>query len=655
MPDLRCTYRIQLLPHLDFRRVRELVPYFAQLGVSHLYLSPAMQARRGSTHGYDVVDPTRLSDDLGGEEEFVRLAEAGLGVILDFVPNHMAASESENPFWVDPLTRAKFFDVEWRTGWVRRFFDIGDLAGVRMEDPEVFEVTHAKLISLVRDGIVDGVRIDHVDGLANPARYLERLREAGVERVWVEKILARGEPLRTWPVEGTTGYEFANDVTALFVDRAARGPLLEYYGELTGDRRTFHEVAAEAKLDQARSTFQHELEWLSATLADAGAGIDMGQAVSALEVYRTYVDPDAGYVDELDRGAVAQAALPPHLAHILLLDERGHDAFVIRFQQTTPAVLAKGVEDTALYRWVPLLCVNDVGSDPDLFSLPLDEFHAANAERARRFPLALLATQTHDTKRSGDVRARLCAISWCAEEWIEHVERWRAVAHELRDDTAPDPAEEYFLYQTLAGAWPIGLDRLDPYLTKALREAKVHTSWVEPDERFEGAALDFVRALLADRAFLASFVPFAERLAQLGERISLAQTLLKLTCPGVPDVYQGDELFTFNLVDPDNRRPVDWALRRRLLDAVDGGTAPTRESAKLYVIRRALELRARRPEVFTAGAYEPLDAGPDVCAFARGGAVVVAVPLRPGATFEPPSGYRDVLGAELGIRLLERT
>jgi (1->4)-alpha-D-glucan 1-alpha-D-glucosylmutase len=654
MAELRCTYRLQLLPHLDFRRARELVPYLRRLGVSHLYLSPAMQARRGSTHGYDVVDPTRLSDELGGEAEFLRLAEAGLGIVLDFVPNHMAASESENPFWADPLTRAKFFDVEWRTGWVRRFFDIGDLAGVRMEDPEVFEVTHAKLISLVRDAHVDGVRIDHVDGLANPARYLERLHEAGIGRVWVEKIVARDEPLRTWPVEGTTGYDFANDVVALFVDGSAREPLLDLYHGLTGGARSFHAVAAEAKLEQARSTFRPELDWLAATLADAGPEVDMAEAVSSLEVYRMYVDPDAGYVDDLDRQAVAVAGIDPGLARILLLDERGHDAFVIRFQQTTPAVVAKGVEDTALYRYVPLLCLNDVGSDPDLFSLPVDAFHAANAERLRRFPNQLLSTQTHDTKRSGDVRARLCAISWCAGEWIEHVHRWRTIAGGLRDGRAPDAAEEYLLYQTLAGAWPIELDGLEPYLTKALREAKVNTSWVDPDERWEGAVLSFARALVRDAVFLRSFVPLVERLAVLGERISLAQTALKLTCPGVPDIYQGDELYSFNLVDPDNRRAVDWAHRRRLLGAIEDGAPPTRESAKLFLIRHLLDLRARRPDVFAEGGYAPLDAGPDVCAFSRGGEVVVAVPLRPGGTFEPPSGFRDVLGADLGVQVLER-
>ena len=622
--------------------------------MSHLYLSPVMQARRGSTHGYDVVDPTRVSDELGGEEELVRLAAAGLGVILDFVPNHMAASETENPFWVDPLTRAKFFDVEWRTGWVRRFFDIGDLAGVRTEDPEVFEVTHAKLIALVRDGVVDGVRIDHLDGLANPARYLERLREAGVERVWVEKILARGEPLRTWPVEGTTGYEFANDATALFVDDAAREPLLGLYRDLTCDDRSFAEVAAGAKLEQARTTFQPELDWMSATLADAGTGLDMAEAVSALEVYRTYVDPDAGYVDELDRRATADAELPAGLVRVLLLEDRGHDAFVIRFQQTTPAVLAKGVEDTALYRYVPLVCLNDVGGDPGLFSLPVSEFHAANAERLRRFPFELLTTQTHDTKRSGDVRARICAISWCADEWTELVHRWRAIGRRLRSGAAPGAAEEYLLLQTLAGAWPIEVERLDAYLTKALREAKVSTSWVEPNEPWEQAVLAFARDLVRDASFLQSFVPFVERLSAIGERIALAQTALKLTCPGVPDIYQGDELFTFNLVDPDNRRPVDWALRQRLLDAIDGGAPPTRESAKLFLVRRVLDLRARRADVFSAGAYEPFDAGPDVCAFSRGGDVVVAVPLRRDAAFEPPAGFRDVLGADLGVWVLER-
>src|SRR5687767_1884540 len=248
MPRLRSTYRLQLGPGLGLGEARRLVPYLRDLGVSHLYLSPVLQARSGSTHGYDVADPTRISEELGGEDELRALcgavAEAGLGVVLDVVPNHMAADD-ENPFWRDPLWRAKFFDLDWRTGSHRRFFDVGELAGVRVEDPEVWELTHRKVVELAREGLVDGVRVDHPDGLANPRRYLERLREAGLERVWVEKILEPGERLRAgWPVKGTTGYEFLNDVTALFVDPAAEGALTVLYAEVAGEERRFAEVAA---------------------------------------------------------------------------------------------------------------------------------------------------------------------------------------------------------------------------------------------------------------------------------------------------------------------------------------------------------------------------------------------------------------------------
>jgi len=639
---LRCTYRLQLLPHLDFRAARELVPYLRDLGVSHLYLSPALQARSGSTHGYDVVDPTSVSEELGGEDELRALCEAGLGVILDVVPNHMAASEDENPFWRDPLRRAKFFDVEWRTGGVRRFFDIGDLAGVRMEDPEVFEATHRKILELVREGLVDGIRVDHVDGLANPAQYLRRLRDGGIERVWVEKILEPGEPLRDWPVCGTTGYEFANDVTALFVDPAAEAPLTELYEEVTGDARTFEEIALEAKLEQARTTFEPEIDWLRADLG--GDEVDLAAALASFHVYRTYVDPDTGEVDGLDRLAIADARLPAHLAAMLTLEERGHDAFIVRFQQTTPPVTAKGVEDTAFYRYNRLLCLNEVGGSPARWSLPLDDFHARNLERARRFPEHLLATSTHDTKRSGDVRARLAALSWIPDEWRDNVVRWRsALAH----DGAPDPSEELLVLQTLAGAWPIAPERVDRYLEKALREAKLHTNWIEPDEEWERAVMAYARAAAEHVA------PFAERLALLGERIALAQTLLKLTCPGVPDIYQGDELRHVALVDPDNRAPVDWERSRRLLAGLRNGERPTRETAKLFLVWKTLDLRARRPDAF-AGEYEPVDAGPGVCAFTRGD-VFVAVPIRPDVTARLPGGYRDALGgASLGVALGER-
>ena len=316
--------------------------------------------------------------------------------------------------------------------------------------------------------------------------------------------------------------------------------------------------------------------------------------------------------------------------------------------------MAKGVEDTAFYRYNRLVCLNEVGGSPARFSLAVDDFHAANQERARRFPLELLTTQTHDTKRSGDVRARISALTWLIGEWRDRVLEWRQVNAPLRRNGAPAPAEEYLIYQTLAGAWPLPPERLLDYLRKALREAKTNTNWIEPNEAWERAVAGFAQALYDHRPFLDTWEPFAARVAELGDRIALAQTLLKLTCPGVPDLYQGDELLCLNLVDPDNRRPVDWELRRRLLGELTSGATPGPETEKLFVIWRTLALRARRPEAFSA-AYEPLDAGGGLCAFTRGGDVLVAVPTRPGARFEPPAGYRDVLdGAGLGVTLLER-
>ena len=627
---MRATYRLQLGPGLGFREARELVPYLRELGVSHLYLSPSLQARAGSTHGYDVVDPTRISEDLGGEEEFRELCSAGLGVVLDIVPNHMATGD-ENPFWRDPLWRAKFFDLDWRTGLHRRFFDVGGLAGVRMEDPEVWEVTHAKVVELAQEGLIDGVRIDHPDGLANPRRYLERLREAGIERAWVEKILEPGERLRPeWPVEGTTGYEFLNDVTALFVDPAGEEPLTRLYEEVTGERRPFAEVAADAKREQARTTFDEEAAQLAAKLPFEA---DVAAALASFHVYRTYVEPDAGLVTEDDRAAIEAARLPEELARILLFEERGHDAFVVRFQQTTPPVHAKGVEDTAFYRWNRFVALNEVGGDPGRFSLSVDGFHEANLARP---PGGLLATTTHDTKRSADVRARLACIASDPAGW-ERVVRPRIAGWR-------DPNEAYLILQTVVGAWPLDADRLGLYLEKALREAKVNTNWIDQDHEWEEGAKRFAAGLLDD----VELGVYAERLAEQGERASLGLTLLKLTSPGVPDIYQGDELPFLALVDPDNRRPVDWELRRRLL-------ASAEPPAKLDLIRRALALRERRPAAF-ASTYEPVEAGADVCAFLRGGEVLVAVAVRGDLSgFQPPSGTWDDVVRTPHLLLAERT
>ena len=642
MTPLRATYRLQLGCGFGFAKARELVPYLRDLGVSHVYLPPSFQARAGSLHGYDVVDPTSISAELGGEEEFFALAraarEAGLGVILDIVPNHMATDDA-NRYWADPVLREKYFDIDPETGRHRRFFDIDHLAGVRQEDPDVFEETHRLALALVRDGVVDGLRIDHPDGLADPAGYLRRLRDGGVSHVWVEKILDPGEQLRDWPVSGTVGYEFLNEVAALFVDRAGEGLLTALWSEVAGDARPFRAWADEAKLEQATTTFSPEAERLSRSWP----GVEgVPRALASLPVYRTYI------VDEPapeDREVLAEAGLTDWIAG-------APREFVTRFQQTTPPVMAKGVEDTAFYRYGRLLALNDVGGDPGRFGVSVEDFHAGNAERARRFPHNLLVTQTHDTKRSGDVRARIGALSGMAVEWAARVREWLALLEEV---PGPDPVERYFLLQTLVGAWPVSADRLEAYVEKALREAKRTTNWIDPDEQHEAAVKAFARELLGRRDFLDSFEPFAAEVARAGDRAALAQLLLKLTVPGVPDIYQGDELLSLSLVDPDNRRPVDWELRRRLLEDVRGGAAPTEETRKLWLIVRALELRARRPEAFE-GSYAPVDAGPDAVAFLRGDDVFVAAAIRGDDVPGPPAGdWRDVLAAAgLGIALYER-
>jgi (1->4)-alpha-D-glucan 1-alpha-D-glucosylmutase len=641
------TYRLQLGPNLTFGHVKELIPYLQDLGVSHLYLSPSFQAREGSTHGYDVIDPTKVSDALGGEQGLRELSESGLGIVLDIVPNHMAGVD-ENHYWADEELRKKYFDLDPVSGRWRRFFDIDELAGVRQEDPEVFAETHKLPLRLVAEGVVDGLRVDHPDGLADPAGYLERLREGGAERVWVEKILEAEEPLRDWPVSGTVGYEFLNDAQALFVDPSGEAPLTALYQELTGETRPFHEVADEAKLEQATGTFQPEVDRLR-RVEDVP---ELEQSLASLPIYRTYVEPDRvrtspriarqtanssewGTVADADREAIAAAqrrGMPAEVAARLTLDAEAPPEFVTRFQQTTPAITAKGVEDTAFYRDVRLLALNEVGGDPGRFSLSVEHFHERCAERARRFRENLLITQTHDTKRSGDSRARIGALAGIADEWRAEVTKWFDLAAPLCTEvggrTAPDATEQYLIFQTLVGVWPATVERVEEYLTKALREGKRNTTWVEQNEEWEGAVLSFVRALYEPGALHDAIDAFVTRHAPRGERAAVGQLLLKLTTPGIPDVYQGDELWRLSMVDPDNRREVDWQERRDALASLDSGASVTRANIKLHLIRQALSLRARRPSPF-AGAYTPIAADPSLCAFTRGDhEILVATALR---------------------------
>ncbi len=549
----------------------------------------------------------------------------------------------------------------------RRFFDVTSLAGLRMEDEYVFDETHELLLEWLRDGTLDGLRIDHPDGLRDPARYFARLRATSA-RAWIvaEKILEAGEQLRAdWPIDGTTGYDFMNLVTRLYVDPRGEAPLTELYEELTGEERPFAEVAYEAKQQVVHELLASEVvrltEYLLAVIRGHRRERDyarvmlrdtLRELLAAFPVYRTYVRAEAGEVAPADEQYVHAAAaearrrrpdLPPDLfafiEKVLTLGVTGEREaeFVMRFQQVTGPVMAKGVEDTAFYRYNRLVALNDVGGDPGLFAASLADFHAACADAQRHWPRRMLASTTHDTKRSEDVRSRIALLAEMPEHWSAEVRQWRQLNATKRAGEWPDANTEYLIYQTLIGTWPIDPERLLSYLEKAVREQKVHTSWTDSDAAYERAVADFARRCIADRAFVRRLEALLGQMTPAWQITSLAQTLLKLTCPGVPDIYQGTELWDLSLVDPDNRRAVDFESRREMLERARSATAQEAlaglESGltKLWLIRRTLRLRRRRPELFgPSGRYRPLLAtgtrADHVVSFARGGEAVVVAP-----------------------------
>jgi (1->4)-alpha-D-glucan 1-alpha-D-glucosylmutase len=686
--------------------VGSLAGYLAALGVSHVYLSPILRAVPGSAHGYDVVDHDGVSERLGGEEGFramaAKLRAHGLGIVVDIVPNHMALPTPENlnkALW-DVLRDgadspyARWFDVDWSEGalvlpvlgaagdearpdgdvlryhehvfprdgrfrltyWreqelnYRRFFDISTLIGLRAEDPEVFERTHAVPLRLLAEGLIDGLRVDHPDGLADPRGYLRRLAR---HRTWVvaEKILIGEEELPAdWPCAGTTGYDALGMVGGLFADPAGERPLTETYVRLTGGPAGFGEVEREAKRFAAERLLVPEVRRLTGLLARILPGEDPGalwevlvELLVAMPVYRAYVvpgeQPPAEALEVVATAAAqARAVLPPGdlLDRVvpLVLGLAGRDPlrdeFAVRFHQTAAPMTAKGVEDTAFYRWSRLAALNEVGGDPSRFAVPPEEFHAYCARTVRDRPGTMTTLSTHDTKRQEDVRARLAVLTELPEEWAGAVGRWRSLAP--RSPLAPDL--DYLMWQTIAGAWPLSAERLAEYLTKAMREAKTRTSWVEGDAAYEEAVLGHAAAVLSDPALTADIAAFVDRVAPYARANSLSQKLVQLTMPGVPDVYQGCEFTGLSLVDPDNRRPVDYTARRALLADLDAGAVPADlDGEKLLVTSRALRLRGEHPDWFSGG-HEPLAAtGPaagHVLAFRRGGATVVVTRLPAG-------------------------
>jgi len=762
----RATYRLQFHKGFTFADAERLVPYFARLGISHIYASPITTARAGSMHGYDVIDPTRVNPELGGEQALCALAgglrSAGLGLIVDIVPNHMAAVAA-NPWWFDVLRSglqsryAAYFDIDWNAddeglhgkvllpvlgkplheaieagelkvegdevhyfehrfplradearstplfdllsrqhyrlaswriandaiNW-RRFFDINELAAMRMEHESAFEDSHALIFRLYAEGVIDGVRVDHVDGLSDPAAYCRKLRarlgaltaqrRAPRERPYivVEKILLREETLPTeWSVEGTSGYDFMNDVSAVQHDAAAAQTLDALWRSVSGRSAEFaiEEYAARreiiarsfsAQLEACVASLHRLAEMESAELTRASLRRALIEILAHFPVYRTY--PVAASGPARDRpflevavGGAKTTCLPSDrivvekLATWLGECTGNPEAATVRnrattqFQQLSAPIAAKAVEDTAFYRYGRLLSRNDVGFDADLLGIDAAQFHARVLRRRHDFPHAMLATATHDHKRGEDVRARIAVLSEKAAEWTKLLPDWIARCEPLRQLSngalLPHAGDLAMLFQTIVGAWPLDLDapdhegrrafaeRLARWQEKALREAKLATDWTVPNETYESAARQFTMSLVAENKIphlLSDIAAFVASISAAGAINGLAQTLLKLTVPGVPDFYQGTEFWDFSLVDPDNRSPVDFAARIAGLGGapVQALVANGRDGrVKQALIARTLALRHACPALFAEGSYEPLEGrGPladRVIAFAR--------------------------------------
>ncbi|MDQ4125893.1 MAG: malto-oligosyltrehalose synthase, partial [Actinomycetota bacterium] len=551
----------------------------------------------------------------------------------------------------------------------RRFFDIKTLAALRIENERVFDDTHRLVLSLIDGGNLDGLRIDHIDGLRDPAGYLERLRSRAPDAyLVVEKILEAGEELpETWPVEGTTGYDFLNVLNGLFVDSTAEKAMSDVYLDFTREPADLAEMIRAKKLFIMREVLVSDIERLTALFVEVSENHRryrdytrhelreaIRETIAAFPVYRTYLDTrtrepslqDVAHVQEaVEEAAARRPDLSPELfeflCNLLLMrmpsTGRAEDEFVLRFQQTTGPVMAKGVEDTVFYNFNRLVSLNEVGSDLGCFGVSLEAFHDRAVQAQERWPLAMLASSTHDTKRSEDVRARIDLLSEMPAQWGDAVARWKSLNDRHRSGGVPDRNAEYLLYQTLVGAWPLPADRAVAYMEKASKEAKAHTSWTDPSPDYDEGLAAFVRAILDDHEFVADVEEFVAPLVGPGRVNSLAQTAIKLTYPGVPDVYQGTELWDLSLVDPDNRRRVDYELRARLLDEALSGDAAAALARmdeglpKLFLTQRVLALRARDPEAFGAGSsYEALWAtGPrarHVVAFTRGGRVLTVAP-----------------------------
>jgi (1->4)-alpha-D-glucan 1-alpha-D-glucosylmutase len=719
VPD--STYRLQITEDWTLTDAAALVPYLQALGTDWVYLSPVLASEPGSAHGYDVVNHDKVDESRGGEAGLTAVAEAahgaGLGVLVDIVPNHVGvATPALSVWWWDVLragpesVHAKAFDIDWAAGGgkirlpmlgdgddelsklqvvdgelryydhrfpiahgtadgtpqevharqhyelmnyrradaelnYRRFFAITTLAGIRVEVPEVFADSHREIGRWVDQGWVDGLRIDHPDGLADPGGYLDDLARLIDHRyVVVEKIIEGDETLpESWDCAGTSGYEALAALDRLFTDPAGESVLDELDIQLRGGLRVdWPAMTRFTKRAVADGILRSEVLRLARLVPEIPQADDaIAELLSSFSVYRTYLPLGAEYLAEaVDR---AISSRPELASSIRVIADRLGDVgseFLVRFQQTSGMVMAKGVEDCAFYRWTRLTSLTEVGGEPAQFSLRPQEFHDVQSERLGRSPNTLTALSTHDTKRSEDVRARISAISEVATEWASAVRDWNRLA------PLGDGPMANLLWQAAVGAWPIERPRLHAFAEKAAREAGVSTTWIDSDGVFEQRLHALVDAVYDDPELHSGIVAMASRLLPLGRSNSLSAKLIQLTGPGVPDVYQGTELWDLSLVDPDNRRPVDYRRRFGLLAAIDGGAKPDLDAddegvVKLLVTSRALRLRRDRPELFTG--YSPIiAAGPaadHLFAFDRGGALSLATRLPAG--LEGGGGWRN--------------
>ncbi len=822
------TYRLQLHANFTFDDAIAIAGYLKDLGISHVYSAPNLQAVPGSAHGYNVVDHQSVNEELGGDEGHKRFCDRlkalDLGQVLDIVPNHMA-TVPQNRYWWDVLENgrssryATWFDIDWHSAEVklqnkvlipvlgdqygrvlsanqiiaehlddrfqvrymdnlyplaprslaiplakaaeyarnstlsfladslarlptpepsdremvlsrhsdktviyellrrlceerpevsaaiatafdelnanhdaldeflnlqhyrlaywrtadqelgyRRFFDVSTLIGVRVERPHVFDATHRLILDWLRNGVLDGVRVDHPDGLRDPKQYFERLRSQAPE-AWIigEKILEPGEHLReNWPIEGTVGYDFLNLCNSLLIYERGLADITAIYSDFVGHASQFDEIAHDKKLNVQQEALGSDVNRLASLFVEVCENNRerrdftrseirraLREVAACFSVYRTYVVPERDEIDSFDQSRIDEAVskakehrtdldagLLDFIGDVLSLRVHGEleSEFLLRFQQFTSPVMAKGVEDTAFYCFNRMIALNEVGGAPERNGLTLAEFHGCCTRRQAEHPFTMNTLSTHDTKRSEDVRARLAVLTEIPGRWRITLNRWARANARFKTGTYPDRNTEYFLYQTLIGAWPITKDRLWTYMEKAVREAKEQTSWTQPNCEFEDALQQFIEQILSSQDFVSELDGFVSRVMEAGRINSLAQTLIKFTTPGVPDTYQGSELWDLRLVDPDNRGPVDYEIRQSMLAELDRGMSveaimDRMDSGmpKLWTTYRALHLRREHPECFGKdAAYEALVAEgarkEHLVAYMRGENIAVIVP-----------------------------